>query len=131
MFLRYPGSTWIVQQMASTSDDTGARVQVMPQGARLSGAASTCSVKPEKVSLCDAGSQDAFQYHQFEVPKPAAVPAAHLSVPLLSFGHGFSLPCCLSSLLLPTCRAFQKVADGHKCHTDCLFACTVHRPPRL
>lgn len=67
----------------------------------LSSAASGC----EQVSLCDAGSRDAF-HTTHEVSELTAVPAAHLSLPSPLFGGGFSHPCCLSSLPLPSTGPF-------------------------
>ena len=49
--------------------------------------------------LFDTESRNAF-YITCEVSEPAAVPTAHLSLPLL-FGGDFWLPCCLSSLVPP------------------------------
>ena len=64
------------------------------------GASSPAAAGWAQVSLFDAGSWNAFHI-TCEVPEPAALPAAHLSLPLL-FGGDFWLPCCLSSLIPPS-----------------------------
>lgn len=62
-----------------------------------------------------------------EVSEPAAVPAAHLSLPS-SFGGWFLAP--LLSVFSPSSprRAFWKVADGHGCHTGHSWARAVPGP---
>lgn len=65
----------------------------------------------EQTSLCDAGSWGAFHI-TCEVFEPAAVPAAHLSLPSFFGGGDFSLPCCLFSLPPPPAGPFGRWQMG-------------------